>query len=664
MPRTGAIGARASRPLEWAAAAAILVLPLAAVVLRCGFSAAVPWVVPSRTPWLMAPVPVSADLQQWGEVSVPVTRFEARFAPDTVEAGAALSVRSLGEAQVWIDGVAVAEFLPPVGRGHAAGTVTLAPVSGGRPLSLRVDVRNPHGPGLLALESSGVTPPAGTAGDPGRWLVRVDETAELPAVPADDTRPNPRALAVETPGEAVARTWDTLLGLFFAGALAFWLLHRRPGGGSGAGAALAVPLVATAAWLGPLAIRVLGMPPQLGFDARHHLAYVQHLGATGALPAPAEGWSTYHPPLFYALAAGVEGLGLGNAGLKALPLLAGLATVWIAWWLARRLFPDAPWRAGLAALFAAVLPVNLYSAAYFSNEPLHAALAGGGLAAVVALLLAGRTGWIGVVLAAGLLAAAALTKFTVLVTLPVVFCFLGWKLLRIEGAGPRRAFGVLAGFAGVFLLVAGWFYLRTWLLTGTPVLGNWNLPGADQRWWQQPGFHTPAYFLGFGESLVRPYLSGFHSFADAFYSTFWGDGFIGGVTDPWHRHPFWNYAFMSAGYWLAVPATLLLLLGIGVLVGEALGTGDPRRRLALGFLATVGWAALLAFVTLTYQLAFFAQAKAPYLLFLTAPLALAFAAGYSAVDAWLAARTAHGARAVLCGWLVAFAGTLFLGIAG
>jgi len=67
---------------------------------------------------------------------------------------------------------------------------------------------------------------------------------------------------------------------------------------------------------------------------------------------------------------------------------------------------------------------------------------------------------------------------------------------------------------------------------------------------------------------------------------------------------------------------------------------------------------------LTYELAFFAQAKAAYLLLLTAPLALAFAAGYSGVDAWLAARSAHVVRALLCGWLVAFAGTLFLGFAG
>ena len=650
--------------MGWAAAAAILVLPLAAVVLRCGFSDAVPWVVPSRTAWIMAQVPVSADLQQWGEASVPVTRFEARFVPQDVGSAAALHVRSLGEAQVWVDGVAVGEFLPPAGRGHASGTVPLASSSAGRPLSVRVDVRNAHGPGLLAIASSGVTPPIETGGDPARWSARVGTGAGTAAIRADDTRPNLRALAVETPGEAVARTWDMLLGLFSAGVLGFWLLHRRREGGPGAGAALAVPLVATAAWLGPLAVRLLSMPPQVVFDARHHLAYVQQLAATGRLPGPAEGWSTYHPPLFYALAAGVQRLGLGDVGLKALPLLTGLATVWIAWWFARRLFPDSPARAGLAALFAAVLPVNLYSAAYFSNESLHAALTGAGLAAVVALLLSVRTRWTVVALAAGLLAAAALTKFTVLVTLPVAFCFLGWKLFRIEGAEPRRAFGLLGLFAGVFLVLAGWFYVRSWVLTGAPILGNWNLPGADQRWWQQPGFHTPAYFLGFGESLVRPYLSGFHSFADALYSTFWGDGFVGGVTDPWHRHPFWNYDFMTAGYWLAVPATALLLLGIGALLRETLGTGAPRRRLALGFLATAAWAAFLAFVTLTYQLAFFAQAKAPYLLFLTAPLALAFAAGYSAVDAWLGARSAHGARAVLCGWLVAFAGTLFLGIAG
>ena len=42
------------------------------------------------------------------------------------------------------------------------------------------------------------------------------------------------------------------------------------------------------------------------------------------------------------------------------------------------------------------------------------------------------------------------------------------------------------------LALAGWFYARNQLHFGTPLMGNWALPGADQTWWQQPGFHTAA----------------------------------------------------------------------------------------------------------------------------------------------------------------------------
>ena len=54
------------------------------------------------------------------------------------------------------------------------------------------------------------------------------------------------------------------------------------------------------------------------------LQYARILLEEGRLPLAAEGWSTYHPPLFYAAAALVQGLGGGAASLKALPLLAGL----------------------------------------------------------------------------------------------------------------------------------------------------------------------------------------------------------------------------------------------------------------------------------------------------------------------------------------------------
>jgi hypothetical protein len=216
----------------------------------------------------------------------------------------------------------------------------------------------------------------------------------------------------------------------------------------------------------------------------------------------------------------------------------------------------------------------------------------------------------------------------------------------------------------VVLAVAGWFYARTWLHYGTPAVANWGeLPGEGRIWWQQPGFHTPAYYLKFGEALVHPYLAGFHSFWDSLYSTFWGDGFIAGRTDPSWRHDFWDYGFMTAGYWLALPAAVLLLLGGVRLLAEALGDGPPRRRLALGFLATSVWAVFVAFLALTLQLPFFAQAKASYLLMLTAPLALAFAEGCTAVDGWLARRGWAAGRVALCAWLALFAGALFLSYA-
>jgi hypothetical protein len=495
------------------------------------------------------------------------------------------------------------------------------------------------------------------------WSVQVDEHVYAGAVAADDTRVNPRSLAVETPREALVEKADTLLLLFLLGALGF-LLGRRKLGPRAARHAPAVLLAgASIAWLSLYFAKTARIPPALGFDARHHLHYVDILLQQGRLPLAAEGWSTYHPPLFFAVSALLAGLGCGDAALKALPLLSGLGVVWMAWLLARRLFPEAPGIVSLAGLFAATLPVNLYSAAYFSNEAFHACLAAAALLAAAGLLLAEGVAARRIVLSGALFGLAALAKFTVLVTVPVALFFLAWKLLRVERVSPARAAGALAGFAGVFLLVAGWFYARNWLHYGTPVLGNWALPGDQQVWWQQPGFHTPAYYATFGQALLHPYLAGFHSFWDSLYSTFWGDGFIAGRTDPYRRHDFWDYGFMSAGYWIALPATALLVGGGLRLLRETLGDGPARRRLALGFLATATYAVGLAFLALTLQLPFFAQAKAAYLLMLAGPLALAFAAGFAGLDGWLASRGWLAARVALYGWLAVFAGALFLAYA-
>jgi hypothetical protein len=673
---------RGARRLERGAAAAIALLPLALVLLRCGLDPEVPFVTQrGGAAWIMAPTPVSAQLQQWGEVLAPVESFERRFTvPEPVPARVTLRIQSLGRARVQLNGAELPEAHPDAekppeapgdtARGRRTRALDVAPWLRPGENELRVEVANAHGPALLRVESEGLPQPVASG---PTWQVRERGRLHANALVADDTRPNPLAFAVETPGEAVAARADALLLLFLLGALGLPLWRRWPGGRAALSPlARAAPLLASAGWLYVYFAKAARIPGAVGFDARHHVQYVDLLAA-GHLPLASDGWSTYHPPLFYAAAALLRGVGGGDALLKLLPLASGLGCVWLAWGLARRLFPGRTRLAALATLFAAVLPVNLYSASYFSNEPTHALLAGAALYAFTCWLLAAGAAFLPLVLAAACFGLAALTKFTALVAVPVALFFAAWKLLLVERAGLRRALvGVLA-FAGVFLALAGWFYARNLWHFGAPVVGNWALPGEGRTWWQQPGFHTVAWYTGFGEALVHPYLAGFHSFWDALYATFWGDGYIAGRADPQQRHDFWDYGFMSAGYWVALPATALLLLGGALLLRRALAApgeegssadaAPARERLALGFLATSAWAVFLAFFQLTLLLPFFAQAKAAYLLLLTPVFALAFARGFGALDDALSSPRLEPARALLYGWLSLFAGTLFLGFA-
>jgi hypothetical protein len=307
--------------------------------------------------------------------------------------------------------------------------------------------------------------------------------------------------------------------------------------------------------------------------------------------------------------------------------------------------------------------VNLYSAAYFSNEPLHAGLAALALWQGVVALQSERLDVRRVIALGVLLGLAALTKFTAILLLPACALLVGARVLAIDRASPARASLAAASVVGVVALVAGWFYARNWVLLGDPLIGNWSLPGADQRWWQQPGFHTPAYYASFGEALVRPYLAGFHSLWDSLYSTFWGDGFIAGRADPARRHDFWSYDFMSAGYLAALPATLLVVVGSLRALGLAVAEEQPRRRLAHACLLLCAWSVAVAFLYLTLRLPFFAQAKAAYLLPVAPALAIWFALGARALDGALARRRWTVARAALAGWCVLCAGTLFLGFA-
>jgi len=258
---------------------------------------------------------------------------------------------------------------------------------------------------------------------------------------------------------------------------------------------------------------------------------------------------------------------------------------------------------------------------------------------------------------------AALAKFTALALAPVAHFFLACKLVAIERAPAARALGLPALAAAILLGVAGWYYARNVLVFGTPFAGNWGDLAPGMSWWQQPGFHTPTWYLRFGESLVHPYLAGFVSFWDGVYSTLWGDGGIGGRVDPGQRHGFWHHDFVSSAYWLGLPATALLAFGAWLALRRAFRDADARVRAALSFLLTACYAVGFSLLVLTAPLPYFAQAKASYALCLAGPLALFFADGAARVDAALAARAATAWRAAFAGLLAALCGGFFLGYA-
>jgi hypothetical protein len=646
--------------LQRAGAVALVALSCAAALGHCALSDAVPFLVPdSGPPWWMAPRPVSAELEQWGRAETPVTRFSREIELPALPGSAAVALRALGRFTLRVNGE-----VPPGGVGDGTRWrvlrhIELAPWLRAGTNEIAVEVENRHGPGLLSLSLSGLP---GNPTAPDDWQVALDGQPLGRAVPADDTRRNPAALAVETPAEGLRRRAGALLGLFALGSAGFALGRRWLGPRGLAllpGAALGA---ACLAWSWLFAARIVRIPLLLGFDARHHLAYVDFLREQHAVPLATDGWSMFHPPLFYGLAALLAPI--GERALRVLPWISGLGSVFVAHALAQRLHPGDARIAGLAVLFAAVLPVSLYSSAYFTNESFHALLAGVALVACVDALLAPRTTSAQAALLGLWLGLAALAKFTALAIAPVALFFLACKLLAVERARWARV-AELVGLAAALLVgVAGWYYARNWLELGAPIAGNWGrLPGA-RAWWQQPGFHTAAWYTGFGESLQHPYLAGFRSFADGVYSTFWGDGGIGGRVSPAQRHGFWSHDFVSAAYLLGLPATALLGLGALRALRRAFRDPEPRARVALSFLLTACYAVGFSLLVLTASLPYFAQAKGSYALCLAAPLALFFADAAAQLDAALASRPgAELWRAGFVGLLTAVLGGFFLGYA-
>jgi hypothetical protein len=303
------------------------------------------------------------------------------------------------------------------------------------------------------------------------------------------------------------------------------------------------------------------VPPFEGPDEGEHFAYITWLVETGTFPPQgAAAWDTPvrqeagQPPLYYLLASvparlidlddppapyRVNPYAFSRLGrtdnqdndnralhypgdgrpfrggwlalyiARGISLAAGLVLVSSVFALAREILPDRPAIATGAAAFVALLPQVLFVSSVASNDMLATALSTVTLWLLARLIRRGATVARGLALGS-VFGLALLAKIsTALLAVPIAIAF-AWVLWRRDP--PRQV--IRAGLAMLVtaLAVAGWWFVRAWLLYGSPLgleahdYTSWAI-GPDEQvavWYARWGEVFRSFWAAFGWGTIRP----------------------------------------------------------------------------------------------------------------------------------------------------------------
>jgi hypothetical protein len=617
----------------------------------------VPFLSRRDAPWIVAQTPLQTHGMEIDLAHPPTAWFERAFAVDGVRGPVTLHVRALREVTLFLNGRPLPLDPPESPDWKRARRLDLAPFLADGKNVLVARVRNPDGNPALQIWIDGLAERVETD---GRWPSKWEGDPLAYAALAEDSIRHPDAELLPAPATSLLRHADVFGLLAGAGALVYVFLCRFASQAGRWAPTIALALLA-GFWIVFLR-KVASHPAEIGFDAAAHLEYIHRIAESRALPHPGEGSAMYHPPLYHAATAALlrpfAMLGVGERStVSLLPMAAGFGMAIVARAMLRAVAPQRPWLEAAALLAAGLLPMNLTLASCVSNEAPYAWLASLALLVTLQALVRAQTTRRDDVLLGVLLGAAALTKYSSLLWIPVLPGALAVKRLYVERTGLLRAVtGVLLAVA-IVVASAGWVYVRNAWLFGDPLV--WNLNATPGRsWWQLPGFHTADYFLRFGDALTAPWFSSFHSFWDSLYSTLWGDGLLSGAIGPREATLRWRYDAMAASFLLAVPATLFVAVGWIAAARAAIRDSDLGRRLAFSLLVTLPplFVASIASVSLRYP--FWSVSKSFYALALAPTLAVLGVLGFAAFHRSLAARMPLVIQAIPHAWAAAFFGSI------
>lgn len=538
--------------------------------------------------------------------------FRKAFSLTSAPRAATLHVRALREGSVTINGQPVPLKLDTRNwRNKATIDVTSFLRAGQNTIS--ATIQNGTGPPALWLRL--VTDEVSVQSD-STWECSIAGSAWRRATSARDRdRPNPdeRISTSFNPLKSLQITWPWLILFGVIAAIVIMAIDRAQL--SPESIALLVLAICSIAWIALLVHNTSWLPSHVGFDATGHQSYIRFIADRGKLPLPSDGWTMYHPPLYYLINAGVLKLLRFDLqrtsiihAIRSLNFLFGIANLALVLASMRLLFPDRPHRWLIGLTLAAFLPCNLYLHQYPTNEVLVALLMSAAIYIALRIVIRHEQKWWLYVVLGLSLGAAMLTKVSALIPLMIIFATLSLVAFR-----SRRDVAKVVTAIVIAVLVCGWHYVRIYNNFGTPFVSNWD-PRAGYAWWQDPGFHTSADYLRFGRAFVQPIFNIGLSVPDALYATLWGDGQLGGPIAAEFRPP-WSYDFMSTGYVLAIVPTICVIVGVFTVLARVIRRFDPAWTMLIAiFLSVVG-----AIVLLTLRVPHFGSAKAFYALMTLIP---------------------------------------------
>lgn len=379
--------------------------------------------------------------------------------------------------------------------------------------------------------------------------------------------------------------------------------------------------------------------PLTGFDAPGHAAYIYTILTEHRLPHPYQGWSTFHPPVYYLLGAGVWralepwGPQAVVAGLRAIGAIALLAAGAVTFALARRRSSDLV--AATAAALLLLVPGVQMTGVMVRNEALAAGFAALAIPPILSLQRDPRR--LPAAAAAGLWVALSIaTKVTGIFLLPA--CALPFLRRRLD----RRALRSALLLSGLVVLLAAPIAIRNFVLCGDPLPFNWNQPVVqvveasqalrerrllDYLWIDPRCLWRPSIHHVKGDPppppappRLNPAMTNVWGLT---YASLWWDAFGHRIPPQFQRDG------VAAGrllVLLGLVPTGVMLWGFARASAEALRT---RGRSDDAPLVAIAWTALAAYLAYTFTSPTIGALKATYMLPAVVPAALFYVRGVS-----------------------------------